>query len=166
MHATAAACCNPLISEHTSTRSRRVALPATADIACDVLASTQLTPVAQVEQAALPSQHRQAAVPSFRPQVKVASPSPWQTQQVAVPSSQPAMVGHARVIRRRTAQLEKNRNGKFMYDNQALLIDSDVDPRLKRPNRPRLHVLQCPPRSVNIVEVPRMDWCIPINLID
>ena len=33
----------------------------------------------------------------------------------------------------RTAQLEKIKNGKFMYDNQALLIDSDVDPRLKRP---------------------------------
>jgi hypothetical protein len=33
----------------------------------------------------------------------------------------------------RTAQLEKNKNGKFMYDNQALLIDADVDPRLKRP---------------------------------
>jgi hypothetical protein len=33
----------------------------------------------------------------------------------------------------RMAQLEKNQNGKFMYDNQALLIDGDVDPRLKRP---------------------------------
>ena len=33
----------------------------------------------------------------------------------------------------RTAQLEKNKNGKFMFDNQALKIDEDVDPRLKRP---------------------------------
>ena len=33
----------------------------------------------------------------------------------------------------RTAQLEKLKNGKFMYDNQALKIDADVDPRLKRP---------------------------------
>ena len=33
----------------------------------------------------------------------------------------------------RTAQLEKLKNGKFLYDNQALKIDADVDPRLKRP---------------------------------
>jgi hypothetical protein len=32
----------------------------------------------------------------------------------------------------RTAQLEKNKNGKFMFDNQALKIDDDVDTRLKR----------------------------------
>ena len=29
----------------------------------------------------------------------------------------------------RTAQLEKLKNGKFLYDNQALKIDADVDPR-------------------------------------
>jgi hypothetical protein len=33
----------------------------------------------------------------------------------------------------RTAQLEKLKNGKFLYDNQALKIDAYVDPRLKRP---------------------------------
>ena len=29
--------------------------------------------------------------------------------------------------------LEHNKNGKFLYDNQAMLVDSDVDPRLRRP---------------------------------
>ena len=33
----------------------------------------------------------------------------------------------------RTAAIEAAKKGKFMYDNQALLIDDDVDPRLKRP---------------------------------
>ena len=33
----------------------------------------------------------------------------------------------------RTAAIEAAKKGKIMYDNQALLIDGDVGPRLKRP---------------------------------
>ena len=41
----------------------------------------------------------------------------------------------------RTAAIEAAKKGKFMYGNQALLIDDTVDPRLKRPLDPLFSLL-------------------------
>ena len=60
----------------------------------------------------------------------------------------------------RTAQLEANKNGKFMFDNQALKIDEDVDPRLKRPkasasNNPLAFAASELTGSANDIEITR-----------
>jgi hypothetical protein len=54
----------------------------------------------------------------------------WQPKVDDKPSDDAAAFGI------RGVALEKNKNGKFMYDNQAMLIDPDIDPRLKRPVKP------------------------------
>ena len=48
-----------------------------------------------------------------------------------VPTS--ATTGYSGTAGPRKIKLETNKNGKFLYDNQRLQIDTDVDPRLKRP---------------------------------